>query len=218
MVILIDLVYGEVLGVDVRLQLRLKWCADAAQTIPLHSTEERMLFDFVGTVGTTDTTETMLSIANQPTILVQRQTNRIEITSPFNEILGLRSKLLIRRKVEVPRPVDNLSICVMRLFSAEWRPSDKTFKHDCANRPPITTKVITLSAKDFRSDVIRRSHGRVSKLPAGLPPSVDLGTVADSQLDLVQIHRVTVVPGGFVWASCEELLVVRCFVLFVESS
>lgn len=64
-VVLVDFVNGEVLCVDVRLQLGLKRRADAAQTVPLHATEEGMLLDFVGAMGTTMAAQTMLGIADQ---------------------------------------------------------------------------------------------------------------------------------------------------------
>lgn len=56
MVVLVDFVYGEVLRVDIRLQLRLEWSTDPAQAVPLHAAEERVLLDFVSAVRTTDPT------------------------------------------------------------------------------------------------------------------------------------------------------------------
>lgn len=55
-VVLVDLVYGEVLRVNVRLQLRLKRSADPAQAIPLYAAEEGMLLDLVCAVCTTNST------------------------------------------------------------------------------------------------------------------------------------------------------------------
>ena len=55
-IVLVDFVYGEVLRVNVRLQLRLKRSTDAAKAVPLHATEEGMLLNFVGTMGTTVST------------------------------------------------------------------------------------------------------------------------------------------------------------------
>ena len=43
---------------------------------------------------------------------------------PFNEILGLGTELLVRREVEVPRPVHNLPVRVVRLLGAERWPAD----------------------------------------------------------------------------------------------
>src|SRR5690242_20129209 len=51
-IVLVDLVDGEVLCVHVRLQLGLEWRTDASQTIPRDTTEERMLLDLAGTSDT----------------------------------------------------------------------------------------------------------------------------------------------------------------------
>ena len=50
-VVLVDLVNGEVLCVHVRLQLRLERRTDASQTIPRNAAEERVLFDLAGTAN-----------------------------------------------------------------------------------------------------------------------------------------------------------------------
>jgi hypothetical protein len=61
-VVLIDLIDGEVLCINVGLELGLKRCADASQTIPRDTAEKRMLPDLA---GTTDAAETVVSIANE---------------------------------------------------------------------------------------------------------------------------------------------------------
>ena len=48
-VVLVNFVNGEVLRINVRLQLRLERCTDASETIPRDTTEERMLLDLAGT-------------------------------------------------------------------------------------------------------------------------------------------------------------------------
>jgi len=105
----------------------------------------------------------------------------------------------------------------MRLLSTKRRPSDKAFKHDGTNRPPITTVVISLSAKDFGSDVVGSTHSGVGQLPTRFSPGIDLGTVADGQLDLVQIHRIPVFPVRLVGSSGKKLLVIAGLVLFMET-
>ena len=52
---------------------------------------------------------------------------------PFDEILGLGTELLVRREVEVPRPVHYLPVRVVRLLGAEWWPADQTLEHDGSN-------------------------------------------------------------------------------------
>lgn len=120
--------------------------------------------------------------------------------------------------MQVPRPVHNLPVCVMRLLSAERRPTDETFEHDSAHRPPIASKVVSIAAEDLGGNVIGSTHSGVSELPAGLSPGVDLGAVADCQLNLVQIHGIAVVSGGLVGSTSQEFLVIRCFVFLVETS
>jgi hypothetical protein len=52
-VVLIDLVNWEVLGIDVRLEFGLERRPNTTQTVPLNTAEEVMLFDLVCTVSTT---------------------------------------------------------------------------------------------------------------------------------------------------------------------
>lgn len=59
---LVDLVDGEVLRVDVGLQLRLERCPDLAESIPLHAPEEGVLLDLV---RSTNTAETVFGIADE---------------------------------------------------------------------------------------------------------------------------------------------------------
>ena len=83
-------------------------------------------------------------------------------------------------------PVDNLAISIVVFLCTEWRPSDQTFEHDGANTPPIAAVVVALATEDLGSDVIGSTNGRVCELATGLSPGVDLMTVADSQLNLVE--------------------------------
>jgi hypothetical protein len=73
----------------------------------------------------------------------------------------------------------------VRLLSAERRPANETLEHDGADRPPITAVVVTLAAEDFWRNVVGCTDGGVGELSTRLTPCVDLGTVADSELNLV---------------------------------
>jgi hypothetical protein len=119
--------------------------------------------------------------------------------------------------VQVAGPVDNLAVCVVGLFGAEWGPADKTLEHDGSDRPPIAAIVVTLAAEDFRSNVVGGTNCRVGQLTSRLPPCVDLGTVADGELNLVHVHGVSVVTVGLVRTAGKQLLVVASVVLLVES-
>jgi hypothetical protein len=61
-VILVDLVRGEVLRVNVGIELRLERCTNAAKLVPLYTLEEVMLPDLA---GATDPTKPMFSITYQ---------------------------------------------------------------------------------------------------------------------------------------------------------
>ena len=51
---------------------------------------------------------------------------------PPHEVLGVSAELLVRWKVQVPGPVNDLPVRVMCLLSAEWRPADQALEHDRA--------------------------------------------------------------------------------------
>ena len=61
-VVLVNLIDGEVLCINVGLELGLERCADASQAIPRDAAEKWVLPDLA---GTTDAAETMVSIANE---------------------------------------------------------------------------------------------------------------------------------------------------------
>ena len=94
--------------------------------------------------------------------------------------------------MEMPRPVHNLAIRVGALFSAEWRPADQAFEHNRPNTPPVASKIVTFPCKDFRRDVVGCADCRIGELPTGFAPGVDLVTVADRKLYLVERHTVAV--------------------------
>lgn len=57
-----NLVDGEILRIDVGLELGLKWSSDAAQSIPLHTAEESVLLDLV---SATDAAKAILRFADE---------------------------------------------------------------------------------------------------------------------------------------------------------
>ena len=82
----------------------------------------------------------------------------------------------------------------MGLLCAEWWPADETFEHDGTDRPPIATEVVSLAAEDLWCDVVGCTNSGVGQLATRLSPSVDLCAVADGQLNLIHVHRVSVIP------------------------
>lgn len=105
-------------------------------------------------------------------------------------------------------PIDNLAICIVRLFSTEWWPTNKALEHDSTNTPPIAALVIAFAAEDFRRDVIRSTNCREGQLTARLTPSVDFLSVRDCELDLVYADRITIRSNGLGPIGCHELLVI----------
>jgi hypothetical protein len=122
---------------------------------------------------------------------------------PSNEVLGLRSKLNVLRKVKSLAPVDNLAICVMCFLGAERRPTNLTFEHDRAQTPPITVERITIAAEDLGSYVVRCANGRVRHDTTRLSPVIDRTTIADRQVDLVKVDRIAVTSFARGWCSLE---------------
>lgn len=179
-----DLVDGEVLCIDCRRKFGLEGSTDTAKLIPDNAMEEGMLLDLS---ATSKATKAVVGITDQ-TIQVSKNVwtcGRWE-NLPADEVLCLRTNLLIRREVQVSRPIDDLAVGVMGFLCTEWGPSDQTLEHDGADTPPIAAVVVALATEDFGSDVIGSTNGRVCELAAGLAPGVDLMTVADSQLNLVE--------------------------------
>lgn len=233
---LVDLVNGEVLRVDVGLQLRFERCPDLAESIPLHAPEEGVLLDLM---RSTNTAKTVFGIADETSSsrISMLNCNRIvglgvmdlggwrkatrtrhNSYSPPDEVLGLGAKLLVGREVEVAGPVDDLAVGVVRLLSAERRPADEALEHDGTDGPPIAAVVVTLSAEDLGSDIVGCTDGGVRQLTTGLAPAVDLCTVADRELDLIDGNRVAVVAiRELRRVAREELLIVGRLVFLVET-
>ena len=104
----------------------------------------------------------------------------------------------------------------MRVFSTERRPADQTFEHDGSDRPPVATKSIAISSEDLRCNVVGSTNGGISESPTGLTPCIDLATIANGEVDLVQRDRVTI--SRLVRRTLQKILVVLVVVLLLESS
>lgn len=136
---------------------------------------------------------------------------------PSDENLSFVAQLLVWWEAEIFGPVHDLAVGVVWLFGTERRPADQTLKHDCTHTPPIAAFVISLTAKDLRSDVVRRTNRRICELSARLAPGVDLVAVRYRQLDLINADGVTVLADRFGSVWRHELLIIRCCVLFGEA-
>lgn len=111
-----------------------------------------------------------------------------------DEIFCLRRQYDLLREVQLCLPVDNLPVRLVSVLRAEGRPSNKTFKHDSSERPPIAFLAITVVEEDFRRDIIRCTDSRVSHEPPGLTPCINLVPVGDGQVDSVD-HDGVAWPG-----------------------
>lgn len=114
-------------------------------------------------------------------------------------------------------PIDYFTVGVMRVFGAEGWPANQTFEHDGANRPPVTPEGIPSARENLRSNVIRSTDRGVSEDTARFAPGIDLGTVANGQIDLIQGDGLSVFTLFLVSTALQELLVVRIVMLFVET-
>lgn len=147
-------------------------------------------------------------------LVVKREESDGEMV-PSNEILGAGAKLDIVWKVECLAPVDDLLVGLSAVFGAEWWPTDQTLEHDRTHTPPVTAEGVALSTEDLGRNVVWSADRGVCHDTAGLPPLIDLGAIADCEVDLVEGDRHAIFAwfaGGF-----EELLVVGVFVLSVEA-
>lgn len=94
-VVLVDLINGEVLSVNVGLQLRLEWCTNASQTIPRDAAEERMLLDLAGSpnaaetvVGVADQAKKEASV-NESAVTTQGRLTASQTLPPPHRVAGL---------------------------------------------------------------------------------------------------------------------------------
>ena len=90
---------------------------------------------------------------------------------PFDTMFRVRPLCPLRRiikqgvffgKIQRLAPVDDFAIGIVSVFSTKWGPTDETFIHNGTHGPPIASERVTLTAEDFRRDIIWRTHGGVS--------------------------------------------------------
>jgi hypothetical protein len=179
-----DLVDREVLCVNVALQFGFEGGADLAEPVPLDAVEEWVTLDVCCAVGAT---EAVGGIGDKTGYQISREQGWLcgRDRLPSNKVFSFRPKLLVRRKVEVTLPIDDLAVRIMWLLCAERRPADKTFKHDSTNAPPIAAEIVALAREDLRCDVVWCANGGVRELTPRFAPGVDLVAVGDGKLNLV---------------------------------
>jgi len=103
------------------------------------------------------------------------------------------------RKAERLPPVSDLDVSFVAIFSAEWRISAKTFKHNGTKAPPVALFAVTLTSENFRSNIIRSANRRIRHKPSVVPPhGKDSLPILRShgEIDGVNRNRVTAVQGG----------------------
>src|SRR3569833_1024397 len=70
-----------------------------------------------------------------------------EADIPSNEILSRNTQLNIIREVQALSPVHNLPIGIVAVLGAERRPTNETFEHDGAERPPVAVKGVAVTGE-----------------------------------------------------------------------
>jgi hypothetical protein len=113
-------------------------------------------------------------------------------------------------------PVDDLTVGVVSILSTERRPSNLALEHDCTQAPPITILTVTMTTKDFRSNVVRSTNRGISHDSTRLSPIIDDASIAYSEVDLVQIDRIAV--GRSSRLSLKELLVIGTVMQLMKAS
>lgn len=97
--------------------------------------------------------------------------------------------------------------------------SRQGIEHDSTDGPPIACERVSLSAEDFRSDVVRGTNSRVGE-NSTIRFSPCLGnapTIANGEIDLVKINGIPILLFAR-GCSLQEVLVVGVVVLRMESS
>jgi hypothetical protein len=135
--------------------------------------------------------------------------------SPSDQVLRLTPQNDVIGEVQRRSPADDLAISIMTTLRTERGPPDKALEHDSAQGPPIAVKGITVTCKDLGRDVVRSTNCGVRHNSARFAPVVNLRSVRDSEIDLVNGHRVAV--SGFARLVLQKLLVVVVVVELVEA-
>ena len=104
----------------------------------------------------------------------------------------------------------------MGIFSTERGPSNLTLKHNRAKTPPVTVMRVAMTAEDLRGNVVWSTNSRISHESSGLSPVIDNATVADSEVDLVEVYGIAICRS--VGLSLKKALVVRVIVELMETS
>lgn len=174
---LVDLVSGEVGGVNVGGKLGFKRCSNPTQAIEVNATEKLVRLDLVGT----SSPKTILGVAYETGKISYLTICRIGAGNlPSNQILRLGAQLDVLGKVERLSPVHDLPVGIVCVLSTERWPSNLTFKHDRTQTPPIAVLGVSMTAENFRRNVIRGTNRRVSHHSPRLSPIVDDTSVTDS--------------------------------------
>lgn len=92
---------------------------------------------------------------------MEKEKKEKKYNSPPYQILSLPTQMHIVRDDQVMLPVDDLLIRLVRGLRTKGWVSNKTFKHDRAQRPPVTLVTITLLQENLGRDIIRRSNRRI---------------------------------------------------------
>ena len=111
---------------------------------------------------------------------------------PSDEVLGATAELDVIGEVESLAPVDDLLVRLSAVLRAEWWPANQAFEHNRAHAPPVTAECVALPAEDLGGDVVWRADRGVSHHSPGFTPHIDLGAVADGEVDLIEADRIAV--------------------------
>lgn len=118
----------------------------------------------------------------------------------------MTTQLNVIREVQGLAPVDDLSVSIVGILSTERRPADLTFKHDSTQAPPVTVLSVAVTTEDLRGNVIGRTNGGVGHKTTRLTPVVDDTSVANREVDLVKVDRITIT--GPIGLSLEQILII----------
>lgn len=220
---LVDLVRGEVRGINTARKSRLKRSSDPAKRVELDATEKVVALE----LSSTTATKTILSVADQAM-------NRSALSSyfwcpdrtsgserwksyvPSDQILCLGTQLNIIWEVQALPPVHNLAIRVVAVFGAERRPADQALEHDCSQAPPIAVETVPMAREDLGRDIIGCANRRVRHQSPAPSPVVNLCAIRNRQVDLVDGNGRTV--AGLVRLALQKLLVIVVVMQLVETS
>lgn len=117
---------------------------------------------------------------------------RLTVEVPSDQILSLGTQLDVIREVESLAPVNNLPVSIMGILSTERGPADLAFKHNSTQAPPVTVLSVAVATEDLRRDVVGRANRGVGHKPTRLTPVVNDTSVANCEIDLIKVDRITI--------------------------